>query len=194
MREGMDTSANVQRQRVTGTRSASVLGSLRRTWGSTRAGLATTVLSTALGCGVAAAIVLTGQPASAETSYESTYGFDRTWNAALRMVRVDMGCKITEKDDQSGYLMFEYHPADGDRKKVSSGSMEFVKSRDRDQDAVRIVIQLPQMPRYHEQVMLDTLVRKMRSEYGDPPAPRAKPAPAPAAPPPAADAGVDAQD
>ena len=112
--------------------------------------VASAAVSTALACGVAGAIVFTGQPAEAESSYESTYGFDRTWNAALRMIRVDMGCKITEKDDQSGYLMFEYHPSDS--KKVSSGSMEFIRSRDQD-GSVRLVLQLPQMPRYHEQVI-----------------------------------------
>jgi hypothetical protein len=139
-------------------------------------------LSTVLACGVAGAIVFTGQPAEAETTYESTYGFDRTWNAALRMVRVDMGLKVTEKDDQSGYLMFEYRSSDS--KKASNGSMEFVRSKEPDAP-VRLVIQLPQMPRYHEQVMLDTLVRKMRNEYGDAPQPKPKqppPPPVPAAP------------
>ena len=152
-------------------------------------GFASVALSTALACGVAGAIVFTGQPAAADTSYESAYGFDRTWNAALRMVRVDMGCKVTEKDDQTGYMMFEYHPADGG-KKVTNGSMEIIRPRE-PEGAVRIVVQLPQMPRYHEQVMLDSLVRKMRSEYGDPPQPRPKPAPSqPVAPAPGADGGA----
>ncbi len=32
------------------------------------------------------------------------------------------------------------------------------------------------MPRSHEQVLLDELARKMRTEYGEPPAPRPPPA------------------
>jgi len=180
----MDATSN-----VTGRRSFT--RSLRGAWGASRHSLASVALSSVLACGVTAAIVFTGHPAEAETSYESAYGFDRTWNAALRMVRVDMGCKVTEKDDQSGYLMFEYHPADGG-KKLSSGSMEFIRARAGDVDgAVKIVIQLPQMPRYHEQVMLDTLVRKMRAEYGEAPQPRPKPAPPPpAAPVPPPDGGA----
>jgi hypothetical protein len=98
-----------------------------------------------------------------------------------------MGCKVTEKDDHTGYLMFEYHPADGG-KKVTNGTMEFIRSHDQD-GSVRIVIQLPQMPRYHEQVLLDSLVRKMRAEYGDPPQAKPKDPAAPPAPPPS-DAGV----
>ena len=35
--------------------------------------------------------------------------------------------------------------------------------------AVRVVVQIPQMPGYHEQVMVDSLARKLRLEYGDPP-------------------------
>jgi hypothetical protein len=44
------------------------------------------------------------------------------------------------------------------------------------------------MPRYHEQVLVDSLVRKMRQEYGDPPE-RPK---TPALPP--VDAGADGDD
>ncbi len=175
----MDASSPVQSRR-------SLYRSLVTAWGPT---VASAALSSLLACGVAGAIVFTGHPAEAETAYESAYGFDRTWNAALRMVRVDMGCKITEKDDQSGYLMFEYHSSESG-KKVSNGSMEFIKPKEPDAP-VRLVIQLPEMPRYHEQVMLDTLVRKMRAEYGDAPQPRPKPpAPPPAPAAPAGDAGT----
>jgi hypothetical protein len=164
-----------------------VLGS----WGRT---VTSAALSALLACGTAGAIVLTGQPAAAQSSYESPYGFDRTWNAALRMVRVDLGLKITEKDDQNGYLMFEYHSSESG-KKGSSGSMEFVRPPEPDAP-VRVVIQLPQMPRYHEQVMLDSLVRKMHAEYGDPPQPKPRPPAAPPAPPPKTetDAGAPSTD
>ena len=46
--------------------------------------------------------------AEAKSTYESPYGYDRTWNAALRLVRVDNGWKITEKDETNGYLLFDY--------------------------------------------------------------------------------------
>jgi hypothetical protein len=137
-----------------------------------------------LGVAAASVVVLSGSPADAQTSYDSAYGFQRTWNAAVRMVRVDMGLKVLEKDDATGYLMFEYKSPEGGSK-ASPGSMEFVRARD-PEEPVRVVVQLPQMPRYHEQVMLDSLVRKMKAEYGEPPA-RPKPAPAPPAP----DGGVE---
>lgn len=138
-------------------------------------------IGTALGLGVAAAIVLTGPQASASASLESAYGFDRTWNSALRLVRVDMNLKVTEKDEKSGYLLFDYKSPES--AKPTPGSFEIVRAQD-GAGPVRVVAQLPQMPRYHEQALLDSLARKLRHEYGEPPAPQKKP------PPP--DAGAEA--
>jgi hypothetical protein len=133
------------------------------------------------GVALAAAIALAEPTATAKSSYDSRYGYDRTWNAALRLVRVDLGFKVIEKDDANGYLLFEYRSSEGGTKS-SSGSMEFIRGK----DDVKVVVQLPQMPRYHEQVLLDALVRKMHDEYGEPPPPHKDvPPPAPG------DAGAD---
>jgi hypothetical protein len=116
---------------------------------------------------VAAAVALGPAPsASARSAYDSSYGFDRTWNAGLRLVRVDLGLKVTEKDEANGYLLFDYRSPESSAKPCP-GSMEFIKSKD--DGSVRVVVQIPQMPGYHEQVMIDSLARKLRTEYGDPP-------------------------
>ena len=112
-----------------------------------------------------AAVALPESPASAKSAYDSAYGFDRTWNAGLRLVRVDLGLKVTEKDDANGYLLFDYKSPESGMKAVP-GSMEFIKGKD---GAVRVVVQISQMPGYHEQVLVDHLQRKLRNEYGDPP-------------------------
>jgi hypothetical protein len=122
---------------------------------------------TCLGLLVAAAVG-TGLTtlAEAKATYDSPYGYSRTWNAALRLVRVDNGWKVTEKDEANGYLLFEYRSVEN--AKAASGSIELVRSHDSD-ETVSVVVQLPQMPHYHEQVILDGLASKMRREYGDPP-------------------------
>jgi hypothetical protein len=125
----------------------------------------------ALAVGAALAIAAPGA-ADAKSAYESPYGYERTWNAALRLVRVDNGWKVTEKDDQSGYLIFDYKSPES--VKATSGSLELVRDSHGD-GIVSVLVQLPQMPRYHEQVLLDALASKMRHEYGDPPAPRRRP-------------------
>jgi hypothetical protein len=138
--------------------------------------------ATLVGVGVAVVIGLTALGADARSTYESPYGYDRTWNAALRLVRVDNGWKITEKDDGSGYILFEYRSPEST--KASAGSLELVRPPDTE-SAVSVLAQLPQMPRYHEQVLLDALASKMRREYGDPPAHKKSP------PKVDADAGAD---
>jgi hypothetical protein len=126
------------------------------------------VVGAVSGLGVATALVLASPIAEAKTSVESMYGFERTWNAALRLVRVDLGYKIAEKDDGAGYLLFEYtSPESGT--KATSGSIELIRPREGG-GPVQVIVQLPQMPRYHEMALADSLTRKMRSEYGDPPA------------------------
>lgn len=139
------------------------------------------LLGTTAGLAVAGAIVCTSEPASAKGGYDSLYGFDRTWNAGLRLVRVDLGLKVSEKDDAVGYLLFDYKSPEGGARTVP-GSMEFIRSKD--DGSVRVVVQIPQMPGYHEQVLLDQLARKLRNEYGDPP----KKAPPPSS---SKDAGAD---
>ena len=129
---------------------------------------------------VAAIVCVPSATASAKSNYDSAYGFDKTWNAGLRLVRVDLGLKVTEKDDSNGYLLFDYKSPESGQKPVP-GSMEFIKGKD---GTVRVVVQIPAMPGYHEQVLVDSLSRKLRNEYGDPPR---KP-PIPAAP---KDAGPD---
>jgi len=94
-----------------------------------------------------------------------TFSPRSTWNAGLRLVRVDLGLKVTEKDDANGYLLFDYRSPESGQKPVP-GSMEFIKGKD---GQVRVVVQIAQMPGYHEQVLIDSLSHKLRNEYGDPP-------------------------
>lgn len=115
---------------------------------------------------LAAPVALRSEEARAKSAYESAYGFERTWNAGMRLVRVDLGLKISEKDEGAGYLLFDYLSPESGKKPVP-GSMEFIRSKET--GAVRVVVQIPQMPGYHEQVLVDSLARKLRSDYGDPP-------------------------
>ena len=150
-------------------------------WGNVKAGLLGAVSAVAVSCAVA----LTAGHAEAKSSYASPYGYERTWNAAVRLVRVDNGWKVTENDDKNGYLLFDYKsPETG---KTYPGTLELVRGRD-DEAGVSVLVQLPAMPQYHEQVMLDALATKMRREYGDAPV-HAKPVPV--APDGGPDAGTD---
>lgn len=126
--------------------------------------------------------------ALAATAYESPYSFEQTWGTAIRLVRVDLGLKITEKDPEHGYLLFEYtSPESG--KRVHAGSIEVVRSG---KDVVRVTAKLPTMPSYHERMIVDALAKKLSVEYGDPPPRKPDPPPPPAPPEKDGDKGGEA--
>lgn len=103
--------------------------------------------------------------ASASVAKVSPYTFGQTYGSSLRLLRVDLEYKILERDKDNGYILFEYtSPESG--KKTSNGSIELVETK----DGVNIAVQIPQMPQYHEQAILDQLTRKLVAEHGDPPA------------------------
>ncbi len=146
--------------------------------------------STLLGIALCASFVagpvlvdVTDHEARAATSYESPYSLDQTWGTAVRLLRVDMGIEITEKDQAHGYLLFKYTTT-GAGQKVHTGSVEMVKSP---RETVRVTVQISSLPSYHEQLILDKLARKLFSEYGDAPK---RPDPSPTPP---GDGGPDAE-
>lgn len=128
------------------------------------------------------AALLRSTDAEARVEADSHYSKTQTFNTALRYLRVDLGFKVLEKDEDAGYLLFRYVPP-GDPKDTSNGSIEVIKTR----KDVKVFVQLPKMPQYHEVVLRNGLMRKLRDEYGEPPPPKhEKP---PAKPP--GDAGTD---
>lgn len=123
------------------------------------------VVSAAITAAIAAAAfgVLGSRTVDAKTAFDSPYTLAQTYNTALRMVRVDFGFKVTERDPSAAYVMFDYKSSPtGDH--VVPGSIEMLDSS----RGVRVLVQLSQMPRYHETVMSDALRKKLREEYGEP--------------------------
>ena len=118
--------------------------------------------------------------AGARVEANSGYSKAQTYSGALRYLRVDLGYEVVEKDPDSAYLLFRYE-APGPQKSESFGTVEVVETGEQ----VRVFVRIPRMPEYHERVLRDVRVRKLRDEYG-PPSPRN---PEPKRP---ADAGADA--
>jgi hypothetical protein len=151
---------------------------LRPLWLSTLLALATVGGGTLAAPGVA----------EARVSGEVTYTYAQTWQAAVRLVRVDLGCPITDRDEEMGFVLFEYQNAG----RSYPGSLEVVRSTDeRGVEHIRVTVQVNAMPSYVERMIFDRLTRKLREDFGEartprrPPTPPAQPAP-PAEDPPAA--------
>jgi hypothetical protein len=116
-----------------------------------------------LGVGLSAELAT---PLTAAARRESTfnYPYSRVWTSAVRLMRVDFGCTITEKDRDDGYLLFEYP----DRGKTYPGSVELVLVKVNDSEATRVVLQIPALPSYVENMIVDRLARKLEQEFGPP--------------------------
>lgn len=123
-------------------------------------------------------------PAEAKATYASPYTLGQTYSAALRLIRVDNGFKINERDPDAAYILFDYESHESGTR-VTPGAIEMVPGRDH----VTVLVKLPKMPRYHEEVMMNALKRKLQSDYGEPP-PKREPEPPPREEEP--DAGADA--
>ena len=101
--------------------------------------------------------------ASASVSHTCPYSLQQTFSAALRLLRIDNGFVVTERDPDAAYIMFLYESRDGSAR-TSPGAIEMVPS----ENSTRVIIRLPQMPRYHEDVLLNSLKRKLEADYNSP--------------------------
>jgi hypothetical protein len=116
---------------------------------------------------IAMALLVAPSLAAARSVRDEPYPLESTWNAAVRLVRVDMGCTITERDRDLGYFTFEYR--EGSR--TVPGSVEIVRTEVDGRQGTRVIVQVPLMPTYVESMLLTRLTRKLHEEYGEPVAP-----------------------
>jgi hypothetical protein len=115
-------------------------------------------------------------PALGRVQQRTGYTRQQVFNGAMRYLRVDQQYKVLERDEASGYLLFEY-PRGGDRPPANA-SLEVIET----DEHVTFVVQIPQLPEYHEQHLAEGLARKLREDYGEPARKKERPDPAPRRP------------
>jgi hypothetical protein len=115
---------------------------------------------------------LVASPAAARKQHELAYRYEQIWNTALRLVKVDLRMAITDRDQEGGYVLFDY-VAHG---KSYPGSIELVKQGRAARPLTTVIVQVQGQPTYVEQMILDRLEKKLQAEVGAPPEPP-KPAP-----------------
>ncbi len=104
----------------------------------------------------------------AKKTEEYRHRYEQVWRAAVRLIRVDQGYPIRDRDESIGYLLFDYK----DDGRSYPGSVEVIRIEDKGNGPVRVVIQIPAMPSYIERMLLDKLQKKLVHEYGDPAPPK----------------------
>ncbi len=108
-------------------------------------------------------LLVLSSSASARTPFEVGYTKTQVYSAALRYLRVDLGQDVYEKDPDSAYLLFHF-VAEGAEHQKSDGSIEIISVK----AGCRVVVQLPKLPSYFEQTLRESLVAKLRGDYGAP--------------------------
>ena len=119
-----------------------------------------------------------GAVAPAWARSEKTLAYQRAevWPAAVRFLVVDEHLKVTEKDAEAGYVLFELR----DDGKLFRGSLEVLTIVRDGRSVVRFVLQIADRPSWLEIAMLTRLETKLRAELGSPSPPPSKPEPPPA--------------
>jgi hypothetical protein len=120
--------------------------------------------STVLGC----AWLAVSAVGNARTVRETTYRYQQIWSTAVRFLRVDNGFEIQEQDKETGYVLFSYPDAG----RSLMGSLELVSMVRSNKKYITVALRIQDMPSYVEIMLVDKLVRKLKNEYGEPPAPQ----------------------
>jgi hypothetical protein len=97
------------------------------------------------------------------------------WPAVVRFLAVNEHAKVTEKDADAGYVLFELR----DDGKTFRGSLEVVTIVRDGRNLVRCVLQIEDRPSWSEIAMLTRLETKLHEELGAPLPPPPPPAPKP---------------
>jgi hypothetical protein len=114
-------------------------------------------------CLVLALSLSSARIASARSEVEVRYSREQVFSAALRYLRVDLAYEVTEKDPDAAYLLFSFTDPEL-QKKTAHGSIEVVQRT----HTVRLLVSLPDLPSYREDVLKRGLLDKLRTEYGEP--------------------------
>lgn len=103
------------------------------------------------------------------------YRMEQVWSTVVRLLRVDYGYAVRDRDPGIGYILFDYPHAN----RTVPGSLELVPVEQDGYTQVRVTLSIPAMPAYIERMLLDRLQRKLREDHGAPMPPprRARPQP-----------------
>lgn len=129
----------------------------------------------------AALLSLLAGSARARSQAELAWPLKDVFPIAVRFIRVDRDCKVTDRDQGTGYIVFECPGEAG--KGTRRGALELIATdADSGRGPVRAQLTLADEPRYLELRFLELLERKVRDERGPALPPRPPPPSVPTAP------------
>lgn len=112
----------------------------------------------------------------AKSAQDTTYAMSQVYSTAQRFVRVDKGCKITDRDKDAAFLVWECTEKREGKEVTLRASLEiFPTKTERGQQLLRVQATFNDEPRYMELRFLELLDRKLREDHGLAPAPPPEP-------------------
>jgi hypothetical protein len=101
-----------------------------------------------------------------------SYPFEQVWPTAIRYLRVDRGYTVSDRDEEAGYVLFEFALDGGGR---GNGSLEMFRTEDASgRPSVAVSVSTGAGPIHLPNTLLDGLAAKVREERGQPGAPPPK--------------------
>ena len=120
-----------------------------------------------LSAAILLSVVLWPAAADAKKTEVFRHTYEQVWGAAIRLIRVDQGYPIKDRDEGVGYFLFDYQ----DDGRTYPGSVELIRIEGKGAPEILVVMQIPAMPSYIERMLLDKLGKKLGHDYGQPPPP-----------------------
>jgi hypothetical protein len=110
---------------------------------------------------------------AARASSALPYPLPETFSTAVRFIRVDRGCQVTDKDPDAAFVTFTCEEEGSSSRR---GSLELYPTDANGQPAVRVQVTLGDESHGTELRFLELLERKLKEERGTPvPVPGKKP-------------------
>jgi hypothetical protein len=95
-----------------------------------------------------------------------SYPFEQVWPTAIRYLAVERQYKLTTRDPEAGYMMFEFKTAGGSQ---GSGSLEMFRTQDASgRQSVKMMISTGNGPGHLPHALAEGIAKKVRSERGAP--------------------------
>ena len=117
----------------------------------------------ALAFACVASSVASSSIAQARSIVKLPYARADVWATTVRLLRVDGGLPVREKDEAAGYVLFDYL----DGTKTYRGSFELLSVvASPETSATEIILTIGELPRRFETSLLDRLIQKLRQERG----------------------------
>lgn len=106
-----------------------------------------------------------------------SYPAQEVWPAAIRYLRVDRGYAVVDRDQEAGFILFDFPVSSREDSPRGRGSIEFIATEDvSGRPSVKLSVSTDAGPTHLPHAIAEGLAAKLLAERGPPAAPPPPPA------------------